>query len=479
MSNQLDTPTAPSNEATNQAPIPVTLIKGDGIGPEIAGAVQRILEAAGVPIAWDEREAGLACIDSSATGLPDETLNALRTTGIGLKGPTATPSGSGHKSVNVLIRKALDLYANVRPIRSLPGVPNCRPGLDMVIVRENIEDTYSGIEHMQTPDVAQCLKVITRPGSAATIRYAFELARAWGRKKVTCLHKANIHKLTDGMFLNVFQEIAQDYPDIEANDMLVDAACMNLVLRPDRFDVMVTMNLYGDIISDLCAGLIGGLGMAPGANIGDNCAVFEAVHGTAPDIAGQGKANPTALLLSATFMLRYLGQHGAAVRIETALDQTLQDGVRTGDLGGNANLDVYTEYLVARIKDGAAPETVQQTQRVTVPPAAAPVTPAAEWHTAGVDVFVQHEGLPPVPAEVGPLTLKLISNRGTKVYPGPLPNIRLVNWHRCRYVADNAVSHQDVADLLGAISQVTLWVHVEKLQRTAEGEVCYSKATGE
>jgi NAD-dependent isocitrate dehydrogenase len=478
MSNQLETPTLPAQADASQAPIPVTLIKGDGIGPEIAGAVQRILAAAGVPIAWDERAAGLSCIGTTATGLPEETLAALRRTGVGLKGPTATPSGSGHKSVNVLIRKALDLYANVRPIRSLPGVPNCRPGLDMVIVRENIEDTYSGIEHMQTPEVAQCLKVITRPGSAATIRYAFELARTWGRKKVTCLHKANIHKLTDGMFLQVFKEIAAEYPDIEAVDMLVDAACMNLVLHPERFDVMVTMNLYGDIISDLCAGLIGGLGMAPGANIGDHCAVFEAVHGTAPDIAGKGLANPSALLLSATFMLRYLGQHAAAARIETALDETLKDGVKTGDLGGSANLEIFTEYMVTKVKAIPAPTDVPKGDRITIVPHP-PAPPSDHWKAVGVDVVVRYQGVPAVPDHVGNLKLQMISNRGTKVYPGPAPDIRLVDWNQCRYLSDGPVQDSEILALLTAIGKVAPWVHIEKLHQNEAGQACYAKAAGE
>jgi NAD-dependent isocitrate dehydrogenase len=478
MTNQLETPTLQAQADASQAPIPVTLIKGDGIGPEIAAAVQRVLEAAGVPIQWEDHAAGLSCIGTTSNGLPEETLESLRKTGVALKGPTATPSGGGHKSVNVLIRKALDLYANIRPIRSLPGVPNCRPNLDMVIVRENIEDTYSGIEHMQTPDVAQCLKVITRPGSAATIRYAFELARAWGRKKVTCLHKANIHKLTDGMFLQVFNEIAAEYPDIEATEMLVDAACMNLILHPERFDVMVTMNLYGDIISDLCAGLVGGLGMAPGANIGDTCAVFEAVHGTAPDIAGKGLANPTALLLSATFMLRHLGQHGAAARIEAALDQTLKDGIKTGDLGGSANLELYTEYLVGRVKATPVPADAPHGGRIQITPPPAPVADNT-WKAVGVDVVVRYQGIPAVPAQVGNLKLSMISNRGTKVYPGPAPQIRLVDWNQCRYLADGPLQESDVLQLLAEISKVAPWVHIEKLHQNAEGQAMYAKAAGE
>jgi NAD-dependent isocitrate dehydrogenase len=297
----------------------VALLPGDGIGPEITRAVIRVLEAAEVPLAWECHEAGLGCIDKAPNGLPAETLEAIRQHRVALKGPTATPSGGGHKSVNVTIRKALDLYANVRPVRSLPGVKTRYDNVDLVIVRENIEDTYGGIEHRQSPEVVQCLKVITRPGSLAAARYAFELARTWGRKRVTCVHKANIHKMSDGLFLSCFQEVAAEYPEIVADDMLVDNACMQLVTAPEKFDVLVTPNLFGDIISDLAAGLVGGLGVAPAGNIGNSVAVFEAVHGTAPDIAGMGLANPTALLLSAVQMLRYLSLHTHADRVEAGL----------------------------------------------------------------------------------------------------------------------------------------------------------------
>jgi len=314
----MQTESAPVS-ASARALTTVALLPGDGIGPEITRAVIRVLEAAEVPLAWECHEAGLGCIDKAPNGLPAETLEAIRQHRVALKGPTATPSGGGHKSVNVTIRKALDLYANVRPVRSLPGVKTRYDNVDLVIVRENIEDTYGGIEHRQSPEVVQCLKVITRPGSLAAARYAFELARTWGRKRVTCVHKANIHKMSDGLFLSCFQEVAAEYPEIVADDMLVDNACMQLVTAPEKFDVLVTPNLFGDIISDLAAGLVGGLGVAPAGNIGNSVAVFEAVHGTAPDIAGMGLANPTALLLSAVQMLRYLSLHTHADRVEAGL----------------------------------------------------------------------------------------------------------------------------------------------------------------
>jgi isocitrate dehydrogenase (NAD+) len=304
----------------------VTLIRGDGIGPEITAAVQEILDAAAVPIEWEEREAGLECAQRWGTPLPAETLASILRNRVALKGPTTTPIGSGHKSVNVTIRKALDLFANVRPARSLPGVRTRFENVDLIVLRENIEDTYGGIEHWQTPDVVQQLRIITRPGSEVFIRFAFELARRQGRRRITCVHKANIHKMSDGLFRELFYRIAAEYPELHADDILIDNLCMQLVVNPERFDVLVLPNLFGDLVSDLCAGLVGGLGVAPGGNIGTGRAVFEAVHGSAPDIAGRGIANPTALLLSAVQMLHFLGLHRHAHRIEEAVRLTLASG---------------------------------------------------------------------------------------------------------------------------------------------------------
>ncbi|MBC7545564.1 MAG: isocitrate dehydrogenase [Candidatus Sericytochromatia bacterium] len=452
-------------------------IPGDGNGPEIAAAVRDVLAAAGAPIAWDEQSAGLGCIDWAPNGLPDATLSAIRRHKVALKGPTATPVGGGHKSVNVTIRKALELYANVRPVKSLPGVTTRFANVDLVIVRENVEDTYGGIEHMQTPDVAQCLKVITRQGSLAIARYAFELARAWGRRRVTCVHKANIHKLTDGLFLTCFQEVAADYPDIASDSALVDAVCMQLVTAPERFDVLVMPNLYGDILSDLAAGLVGGLGVAPAGNIGEDIAVFEAVHGTAPDIAGMGLANPTALLLSATQMLRHLGQHGDAGRIEAALTATLAAGIVIRGLGGSASTSAFVQAIISHLPDAIDAAASGPQARIPAAPAA-PVTPSTAWVLDGVDVFVECEGVPQLPEAIGPFVLRLISNRGTKIYPGPVPDIRLVNWHRVRYIAQGPVTDDDVLALVAEVGRHYRWMHLEKLCQ-ADGTACYSKAQGE
>lgn len=455
----------------------VAVIPGDGIGPEITQAVIQILDAAGAPLAWDWHEAGLGCIERAANGLPEETLAAICKHRIALKGPTATPSGGGHKSVNVTIRKALDLYANVRPVRSLPGVKTRYDNVDLIIVRENIEDTYGGIEHQQSPEVVQCLKVITRPGSLAVARYAFELARSWGRKRVTCVHKANIHKLSDGLFLSCFKEVAAEYPDIQSDDMLVDNTCMQLVTAPEKFDVIVTPNLFGDIISDLAAGLVGGLGVAPAGNIGNEVAVFEAVHGTAPDIAGMGFANPTALLLSAVQMLRYLGLHSHADRVEAGLRGAMSQDLKTRDLGGKLGTAAFAEAVIAAMPPLQVSPTVQQASRV-VAQAIAPEAKTSAWELRGVDIFIENRGIPALPEKVGPFTLTMISNRGTKVFPGPVPDILLVDWHRCRYMADSAVSESDVMKLLADIGAHHTWMHVEKL-RYADGAPCYSKAQGE
>ena len=327
----------------------VTLIKGDGIGPEIADSLIRIFDAAQVPVEWEEAIAGLEAIEKFGNGVPPETLESIKRNGVAIKGPTTTPVGGGHKSVNVTIRKTLELYANVRPARTIPGAPSRYENIDLLVIRENIEDTYGGIEHMQTPNVAQCLKLITRQGSMAIARYAFETARKLGRKRVTAVHKANIHKITDGLFLESFRQVAAEYTDIEADDVIVDNCCMQLVSKPEQFDMLVLPNLFGDIVSDLCAGLVGGLGVAPGGNIGRDCAVFEAVHGSAPDIAGKGLANPTALLLSSVQMLQYMGLYDHADVINDALLKTLNAGQRTRDLGGEMSTDEFTDAIIANM----------------------------------------------------------------------------------------------------------------------------------
>jgi NAD-dependent isocitrate dehydrogenase len=326
----------------------VTLIPGDGIGPEITNAVVEIFAAAKSGIEWERVEAGLCAIEKTGKGISQEGLNQIAKNKVCLKGPTTTPVGGGHKSINVMIRKALDLYVNLRPTKSLPCVETPFRNVDTVIVRENIEDTYAGVEHMQSEDVAQCLRIITRSGSLRCHRYAFEMARREKRKKVSCVHKANIMKITDGLWLECFREVAKDYPDIESNDIIVDNCCMQLVSKPQQFDVLVLPNLFGDIVSDLCAGLVGGLGVASGANIGRDCAIFEAVHGSAPDIAGKGVANPTAILFSALSMLKHMGEIKTAERIERALLKALEKPeTRTRDLGGKCNTQEFTRAVVA------------------------------------------------------------------------------------------------------------------------------------
>ena len=331
----------------------IAIIPGDGIGPEIMDATLTILESVGFEATWIPLEAGLTAVEKGLPAMPPETIQRIREIGIALKSPTTTPSGKGHSSANVALRKALDLFANVRPAKSLPGVkgPFSDKNLDLIIVRENTEDLYAGIEFQPHPDIAQGVKVITRPGCHRICHYAFEMARRQRRRRVTAVHKANIMKLCDGMFLEEFYKVAADYPDIRSDDIIVDNCCMQLVTRPEQFDVLVTENLYGDIVSDLCAGLVGGLGLAPGANIGEHHAVFEAVHGSAPDIAGTGVANPTALLLSSVMMLRHLGEYEMADRITNSVMRVCEDGkCLTGDLGGQASTQEYVDEVMLQAK---------------------------------------------------------------------------------------------------------------------------------
>ncbi len=329
----------------------ITLIPGDGIGPEIIAATVRIIEASGVDIEWETHIIGAQALEKYGTTLPEPTIESIRQNKIALKGPLTTPVGKGFTSVNVGLRKALDLYANIRPVKALPNVPCKYPELDLVIVRENTEDLYAGLEHVVVPGVVESIKIITEKASTRIAKYAFEYAVANNRKKITAVHKANIMKLSDGLFLECFYNVAKNFPQIEADDKIVDNACMQLVMRPEQFDMMVLENLYGDIVSDLCAGLIGGLGLAPGSNIGEQGAVFEAVHGSAPDIAGQGIANPTAILMSGIMMLRHMGETDAAVRVENAMMEVFTEGeIRTKDLGGTAKTADFASAIIENIK---------------------------------------------------------------------------------------------------------------------------------
>ena len=333
----------------------ITLIPGDGIGPEIVAATVRVIEATGVDIEWETHILGAQAQEKFGTTLPEATIDSIKRNKVALKGPQMTPVGKGFTSVNVGLRRALDLYANVRPIKNLPNVPSRYENVDLVIVRENTEGLYAGLEHTVIPGVVESLKIITEKASTRISRYAFEYARSNGRKRVTCVHKANIMKLSDGLFLECFEKVAAEYPEIEADNKIVDNCCMQLVIRPEQFDVLVLENLYGDIVSDLCAGLIGGLGLAPGANIGEQGAVFEAVHGSAPDIAGQGIANPTAILMSGLLMLRHIGEHEAADRAQKAMLDVFAEGkVLTKDLGGTAKTDEFARAIVEKMPSSGA-----------------------------------------------------------------------------------------------------------------------------
>ncbi|UYL09564.1 isocitrate/isopropylmalate family dehydrogenase [Bdellovibrio sp. SKB1291214] len=328
----------------------LTVIPGDGIGPEIMTQVIRVLKHVHAPFEYEEHQAGEIALAKMGDLLPQTTVDSINKNKLAIKGPTTTPVGGGHKSINVTMRQKFDLYANVRPVRSLPGVQCVASDVNLTIVRENTEDLYAGIERMVDENTAESIKRITRKGSERIARYAYDLAQKTGRKQVAIVHKANIMKMSDGLFLKVAQEVGWQYPNIQTKDVIVDNACMQLVTRPQQFDVIVTENLYGDILSDLCAGLVGGLGVVPGANIGEKAAIFEAVHGSAPDIAGQNKANPTALLQSAVMMLQHVGEQAKADSIMKALIAALSDvNARTGDLGGKGTTVSFTDAIIQKL----------------------------------------------------------------------------------------------------------------------------------
>jgi len=332
----------------------ITVIPGDGIGPEVTRSTLRVLDAAGAELEYETQPAGAAALEQFGKPLPDHVLESIRRNRVALKGPIETQVGKGFRSVNVQLRQELDLYANLRPSRSLPTIPSRFENVDLIVVRENTEGLYSGLEHVVIPGVVESLKIITEKGSTRIAKFAFDYARRHGRKRVTAVHKANIMKLSDGLFLECFRQVSKDYPDIQADDKIIDNMCMQLVTRPEKFDVLVMENLYGDIVSDLCAGLVGGLGVVPGANIGVEASIFEAVHGTAPDIAGQDLANPLALIRSSILMLYHLGKDEEAERVRRALRQVIVDqGIRTRDLGGEASTSGFTDAIVASLESGA------------------------------------------------------------------------------------------------------------------------------
>lgn len=479
----------------------VALASGDGIGPEITEAVVSILKAADVPVEFHPVEMGHSVFQRGvSSGMTAQAKATIEEVGILLKGPMETPKGKGVKSINVTARKVWNTYANKRVFRSLHGVdtPFSRAGIpiDITIVRENIEDTYGGIEHFLTHDVALCRRFITRPGSEQVHRYTFEMARKQGLSKVTCGHKANIMKLTDGLFLEVFYEVAKSYPEITANDIIVDDLAMKLVRRPDQFQVIVLPNLQGDIISDLCAGLVGGLGFAPSANIGDSVAIFEAVHGTAPDIAGKGIANPTSLLMSSIMMLRHLELHGKAATIENALLATLESGVHTADFGSNeTKSSSTTEFAQAVISNlGATPQHNPSTGKdgsYAPPPAHSALntileSPRPPQAVVGIDLFVESALQPSALASTlqkalsSGYTLTLISNRGTQVWPTGSVLTDCVNQYRVRIeLVEGATSSE--REMLGVAQQLADTVRVcsTEMLMSYRGTPAYSLAQGQ
>lgn len=329
----------------------VTLIPGDGIGPEVVSATVRVLEEAGADFEWESFVVGAEALAQSGSALPNDVLDSIRTNRVCLKGPVTTPVGKGFRSINVSLRQELELFANVRPVKTIPGLEGRFDNVDLVIVRENTEGLYSGLEHQVVPGVVESLKIITEKASTRVAKFAFEYAQKNGRKRITAVHKANIMKLTDGLFLDCFRTVAKDYPEIEADDRIIDNMCMQLVMRPENYDILLMENLYGDIVSDLAAGLVGGLGVVAGANIGDGVAVFEAVHGSAPDIAGRGIANPLALMRSSLLMLRHLEMWDVADRVAGALRHVVvEQKIRTRDLGGTADTREFTEAVIRRVQ---------------------------------------------------------------------------------------------------------------------------------
>jgi isocitrate dehydrogenase len=487
----------------------VTVIPGDGVGPEVVRAGVRVIGAAGVKIDWEEAVAGAAVFEMGDTsGVPADTRDSIERTRVVLKGPLETPVGFGEKSANVTLRKLFETYANVRPARELPGVPTryAGEGVDMVIVRENVEDLYAGIEHMVTPDVGQCLKVISRKGSEKVIRYAFELARREGRGKVTAATKANIMKMTEGLFKQVFEELAPEYPEIKAEHLIIDNVAHQLAKQPNQFDIIVTTNLNGDIISDLASGLVGGLGFASSGNYGDTVAIFEAVHGSAPKYAGKDVINPTALILSSVMMLRHLGETAAADRVEDAVLVTLEEGHATtqdlvrqtgGDVDTATSTTGFTDAVIANL--GRGPATLRA-RRAGATGGVPTIAPRPAWsygpdhyaaidrRTIGLDIFIETEsdalrlgpeldGL----AANSPFELRFIESRGTKVYPSVGLSSDGVRLLRARFVTRDggAAADADLLSLQGRVAEREPgWTHVEKLH-VFNGADGFTKAQGE
>lgn len=483
--------------------IKIAVAKGDGIGPEIMQAVLDIFTAAEVPLTYEFIEMGKYIFDKGFnTGMTPEAKQTIETLGTLFKGPMETPKGKGVKSINVTARKTWNTYANHRTFQTLSGVNTVfsKAGIpiDITIVRENIEDTYGGIEHLMTQDVAVSRRLITKPGSMQVIRYAFEMAKKKGAKRLTCAHKANIMKITDGMFLDCFYEVAKEYPDLKVDDIIIDDLCMKLVIRPNEFDTIVLTNLQGDIVSDLCAGLVGGLGFAPSANIGDHISIFEAVHGTAPDIMGKNIANPTALLLSGLKMLRHFGMMQKAALIENALLYTLENGLHTGDFGDKntpssnttdfanaiisnfgkqpnfgaktATADFEYKAVVAQLSENVMMETSEPIQEIL----------------CGVDIFIESNQQPNAVAEklqqcCGDIfKLVVVSNRGTQVWPTGSVFTNLVNDYRCRFELQDGktITQEDIIALQSRVIAHFKICSIEMLN-SWDGKTGYSLAQGQ
>lgn len=474
----------------------VTLARGDGIGPEITEAVLSILDSAGARLNFEEVQIGeTQFLSGHKSGIAPETWETIRKNPVFLKAPITTPLGGGYKSLNVTIRKSLNLFANVRPSRAYaPYVPCQFENMDLVVIRENEEDLYAGIEHQQTAEVTQVLKLITRPGCERIVRYAFEYARAHGRKHVTCMTKNNIMKHTDGLFSKVFYEIAQEYPDIQNDHQIIDIGAARVAAEPHKFDVIVTLNLYGDIISDIASQVTGSVGLAGSANIGEHVSMFEAVHGSAPDIAGQDLANPSGLLLGATQMLVHLGQQDVAQRIENAWLRTLEDGVHTGDLYGAQSKErvgckAFAKAVADRLgEEPKALKPVHYEPKTMVIPKSRPILTPSDKKLEGVDVFIDWNQTGRNPSKLAQglaaagddWRLKMITNRGVKVWPEGMPETFCTDHWRCRFLPVRPqVSNAEIVNLLGNLHAAGFDVIKTENLYSFAGERAYSLGQGE
>lgn len=472
----------------------ITLIYGDGIGQEVISSARRIIEATDVKINWEVCEAGAEVFRKGiATGVPQETIDSISRTRLALKGPLETPVGYGEKSANVTLRKLFETFGNIRPVREMPNVPSPYAGrnIDFVIVRENVEDLYAGIEHMKTDEVAQCLKLISRKGCEKIVRLGFELARAEGRKTVHCATKANIMKLSEGMLKRTFEEIAKDYTDIQAHHIIVDNCAHQLVRFPEKFEVIITTNMNGDILSDLGSGLIGGLGFAPGANIGSDIAIFEAVHGSAPKYAGTNTINPTAVILTAVMMLRHIKEFDAANAIEQAVFVTLEDRIGTKDVFGTKDAvttSAYTDAIINNLGRTSTHWKSRNYSQIKIPQLTdiKPVV-STDRRVIGVDVFIESSlpteelGLSLSQAATDLVELKNISNRGVKVFPTSGTSIDTVDLWCGRFLLKDTnqnLTHENIMALMTLVGQKHHWMHIELLN-VINGQHAFSKSQGE